>query len=288
VLYLLKPVINPAYPIVYAMEVDVAAGQPEQLHVEGPGVDALTMGALHLGQVLEPIHVLLKDDGGAAPPWQPHCTDMGREQAKVCWLDCSLHAGTCDWLLEAGRQPGHRLQASDRSCSASESMKCACAGNVNRAVAETCKIELSITAGALSDIECPPPLDLDLSYKFELTASKVMQVSDLAITGRALAAATQAAGLPTFASAGDAAAMSQVTAAQAAAAPLMLHLRANTLSMVRSTAYLTSCCICCHATMQYCRWSQQHLCCASHGAKRRSPPQHCGAEPPSQQLDHCH
>jgi hypothetical protein len=48
------------------LEVVVAAGQPEIIAVEGAGFDMLAAGAVHLGQVLEPLHVLLKDDAGAS------------------------------------------------------------------------------------------------------------------------------------------------------------------------------------------------------------------------------
>jgi hypothetical protein len=66
VLHLLKPVANTAAPITHMLEVVVAAGQPEIIAVEGAGFDMLAAGPVHLGQVLEPLHVLLKDDAGGS------------------------------------------------------------------------------------------------------------------------------------------------------------------------------------------------------------------------------
>jgi hypothetical protein len=67
VIHLLKPVPNAGSPIVHMLEVVVAAGQPETIAVEGAGSDTLAAGPVHLGQVLEPLHLLLKDDGGMCP-----------------------------------------------------------------------------------------------------------------------------------------------------------------------------------------------------------------------------
>ena len=64
VLHLLKPIVEPSNPIMHAIEVNVAAGQPVEVSAEGPGIDELCTSVLHLGQVLEPFRILLKDDAG--------------------------------------------------------------------------------------------------------------------------------------------------------------------------------------------------------------------------------
>lgn len=66
VLHLLKPIVDPASPIMHAIEVNVAAGQPVEVAVEGPGIEELCTSVLHLGQVLQPFKILLQDDAGAA------------------------------------------------------------------------------------------------------------------------------------------------------------------------------------------------------------------------------
>ena len=68
ILYVLKPVIDAAAPVTYAIEVNVAAGQPVALRVEGEGYDALAAAPMHLGQTLPPFDVLLVDDAGALAP----------------------------------------------------------------------------------------------------------------------------------------------------------------------------------------------------------------------------
>ena len=66
VLHVLKPVVDAAAPIVHALEVQVASGQPVVLAAEGPGADSIAAGHVHLGQTLDTLRLLLKDDAGAA------------------------------------------------------------------------------------------------------------------------------------------------------------------------------------------------------------------------------
>eukprot|EP00892_Ulva_mutabilis_P012666 jgi/Ulvmu1/9772/UM056_0012.1 len=64
ILYLLQPVIDPAQPIAFMMELIVCAGQPVVVDVSGAGPEFLASSALHLGQELPPVAITLRDDEG--------------------------------------------------------------------------------------------------------------------------------------------------------------------------------------------------------------------------------
>ena len=69
ILFILKPIIDSAAPILHTLQVHVAAGQPVELAAQGAGAEQLAAAPVHLGQELEPLELLLRDESGA-----PSCT----------------------------------------------------------------------------------------------------------------------------------------------------------------------------------------------------------------------